>query len=88
MGKLQYFEPIKSGGQVIVSPLEEAIEEGIARWKSSLVGQFLDKPLPFYLVQKSVDVMWKQFGKVEVFSQENGMHIFRLKNKATCDEVL
>jgi hypothetical protein len=48
-------------------PPEEAIEEGITKWKSILVGQFLDKPLPFFLVKKSVAIMWKQHGKVEVF---------------------
>jgi hypothetical protein len=54
----------------------------------SLVGQFLDKPLPYYLVKKAVDTMWKQFGKVEVFLLENGMFIFRFADEATRDEVL
>lgn len=60
---------------MVVSPMEEDIEEGIAKWRPSLVGQFLDKPLPFYLVKKSVEIMWKQFGEVEVFSVENGMYL-------------
>jgi hypothetical protein len=64
------------GEQVLVSPLEEAIIEGIDKWKSSIVEQFLDKPLPFYLVKGYVANMWKQYEDIEVFSLENGMFIF------------
>lgn len=88
MEKLEYFEPIMSGGRVIVSPLEEDIEEGISKWKLCLVGQFFDKPLPFYFVKKSVAIMWKHFGEVEVFSLENGMYLFRFSDEGICDEVL
>jgi hypothetical protein len=82
MGKLEYFAPIYDGEQVIVSPPEEAIEEGIAQWNSSLVGQFLDKTCPCLLVKKYVQLMWKQIGDIEVFSIENGMFIFRLSDEA------
>lgn len=62
--------------------------EGIAKWKlTSLVGQFLDKPLPFFLVKKSVAIMWKQYREIEVFSLENGMYIFRFPDEVTCEEV-
>jgi hypothetical protein len=53
-----------------------------------LVGQFLDKPLPFFLVKKAVDSMWKQYGSVDVFLMENGMYIFRFSDEMTRDEVL
>jgi hypothetical protein len=88
MGKLEYIAPTITGGQVFVSPLEEDVEEGIARWNSSLVGQFLDKALPFFLVKKSVQFMWKQFGEVEVFLVENGIFIFKFSDEAVCEEVL
>jgi hypothetical protein len=32
--------------------------------------------------------MWKQYGKVEVFSLENGMYIFRFSDEATYNEVM
>jgi hypothetical protein len=48
----------------------------------------MDKSLPYFLVKKSVTAMWSQYGEVEVFSLENGMYIFRLKDEATCDEIL
>ncbi|KAK3229305.1 hypothetical protein Dsin_001186 [Dipteronia sinensis] len=85
---LQYFEPEVIDGKVVVEPPSEVIEEGIFKWSSSLVGQFLDKPLPYYHVKKAVDILWKQFGEVEVFLLENGMYIFRFADEATRDEVL
>jgi hypothetical protein len=53
-----------------------------------MIGQFLDKPLPFFLVKKSIDIMWKRYGTVEVFSLENGLFIFRFSDEVTRDEVL
>lgn len=53
-----------------------------------LGGQFMDKSLPYFLVKKAVTGMWSQFGDVEVFSLENGMHIFRFQDEATCDEIM
>jgi hypothetical protein len=37
-GRLQLFEPVRVDGKIVVKPLVEDVEEGIARWKSSLVG--------------------------------------------------
>jgi hypothetical protein len=54
----------------------------------ALLGYFLDKPLPYFLVKKSVSIMWKQYGEVEVFSLENGMFIFRFQDESTCEDVL
>jgi hypothetical protein len=88
LGKLEYVARRKLGAKVVVSPPVQAVEEGIDIWKASLVGQFLDKPLPFFLVKKSVAQMWKQYGQVEVFSLENGMFIFRFPDEFTCNEVM
>lgn len=43
-----------------MKPQEEAIQEGITKWSPSLVGQFLDKPLPFYIVKRYVNCMCGQ----------------------------
>jgi hypothetical protein len=60
---LAYFAPQKSGDRILVSPPEQAVEEGVDKWKHSLVGQFLDKPLPFFLVRKiscsNVETIWR-----------------------------
>jgi hypothetical protein len=82
LGNLQFFVSKKFGAKV------SAVEEGISKWHSCLVGQVLDKPLPFFLVKKAVTCMWKQCGNLEVFSLENGMFMFRFQDEVTCDEVL
>jgi hypothetical protein len=38
-----------------VKPPKEAIEEAISKWSSFLVGQFLDKSLPYYIVKRIVE---------------------------------
>jgi len=88
MGSLQYFEPKKNGGKTCFFPLDAVVEEGIVKWKSSLVRQFMDKQLPYFLVKKSVESMWKQYGVVEVFSLDNGMFIFIFQDEVTCEEIL
>ena len=76
LGALQYFAPSCEDGRVVVKPPREAIEEGILKWSSSLVGQFLDKPLPFYIVERTVDNLLAQYRKVAVFLLENGLYFF------------
>jgi hypothetical protein len=67
IGNLQYFAPSQEDGRVVVKPPKEAIEEVILKWSPSLVGQFLDKPLPYYTVKRAMDSFWAQYGKIEVF---------------------
>jgi hypothetical protein len=57
LGKLNFVAPRMLGNKVMVSSPLQDVEDGIPTWKTSLVGQFLDKPLPFYLVKKSVALM-------------------------------
>jgi len=44
--------------------------------------------LPYFLVKKYVESMWKQYDAVEVFSLDNGMFIFRFQDEATCEQIL
>jgi hypothetical protein len=71
-----------------VYPPADDVKEGVSKWRPSLVGQFFDKPLPFYLVKKDVTAMWKQYGEVEVFSLDNGLYIFRFQDELHCEEIL
>jgi hypothetical protein len=87
-GSLKYFAPSREDGKVVVKPPKEAMEEGILKWSPSLVGQFLDKPLPYYIVKRFVDNLWAQYGKVEVFLLENGLYLFRFRDEKTRDEVM
>jgi hypothetical protein len=88
LGALKYFAPSSEDGRIVVKPPKEAIEEGISKWSPSLVGQFLDKPLPFYVVKRIVDSLWAQYGKVEVFLLENGLYLFQFVDIKARDEVM
>jgi hypothetical protein len=85
---LHYYAPARENGKIVVKPPKEAIEEGVSKWSPSLVGQFLDKPLPFFIVKRTVDFMWAQYGKVEVFLLENGLYLFRFADVKTRDDVI
>jgi hypothetical protein len=67
LGSLQYFEPQRQNGRIIVQPPKEAIEERISKWSSSLIYQFMDKPLSFYVVKRTVENIWASFGSMELF---------------------
>jgi hypothetical protein len=88
IGALQYFAPSCEDGRVVVKPPLEAIEEDISKWSPSLVGQFLDKPLPYYIVKKTMESIWAQYGKIEVFLLENGLYLFRFADEKVRDEVM
>ena len=51
---------------MVVKPPQVAVDESIAKWESSPVGQFLEKSLPFWLVKRTVDGLWGQFGKEDI----------------------
>jgi hypothetical protein len=88
IGTLQYFAPSCENGKIVVKPPKEAIEEGILKWSSSLVGQFLDKPLPYYIVKRTVENLWTQYGKVEVYLLENGLYLFWFADEKSRDDVM
>jgi hypothetical protein len=88
LGALQYFAPSREEGKVVVKPPKVAIEEGILKWSPSLVGQFLEKPLPYYIVKRTMDNLWANFGKVEVFLLKNGLYLFCFANERARDEVM
>ncbi len=85
--KLEYHAPLKVEGKVVVKPPQKAVDEGIAKWESSLVGQFLEKSLPFWLVKRTVDALWGQFGKVDTFSLDNGLFLFKFADIQSRDSV-
>ena len=74
---MQFFEPKRIDRKVVVQPPGEAVDEAIAKWESSLIGQFLDKAPSFLLVKRFVEALWGQYGLVEVFALDNGMFLFR-----------
>ena len=52
---LEFFIPQRINGRTIVKPPQDAVEEGVGERVNYLVGQFMDKSLPFHLVKNFVD---------------------------------
>ena len=52
------------------------MDEGIAKWESSLIGKFFNKARSFLLVKRFVEDLRGQYGLVEVFALDNGMFLF------------
>lgn len=82
---LQYHASLKTNGRIVEKP---TVQEGIAKWFTNLVGQLLEKPLPFLLVKKSVQGLWRLFGWVEVFSLDNGLFHLKFDDLKSRDAVL
>ena len=62
--------------------------EGVAKWVNFLVGQFMDKSLPFHLVNNFMNHQWSQFGKVEVMTIERGCFCLNCEDAQIRDEIL
>jgi hypothetical protein len=87
-GSLEYHEPTRVNGHLLIQPPREVVEKGIRKWSSALIGQFLDKPLPFYVVKRAVDSLWEMYGKVDVSLLENGLYLSRFVDEQTRDTIL
>ena len=64
------------------------MDEGIAKWESSLIGKFFNKAPSFLLVKCFVEGLWGQYGLVEVFALDNGMFLFHFPDTRSRDSVL
>ena len=79
-GQLQYSKPQRTDGKFVVKPPEEAVMEGIDMWKGCLVGQFLDKQLPFSVVRLLVNKLWGKKEMPDISTTENGLYFFRFRD--------
>lgn len=73
---------------VIASIPMEIVELGKDNWSKSLVGYGVGKKLPFMLVKKFVEKIWKSFGKIEVLSNGQGCFIFNFDDESKLVEAL
>ena len=87
-GQLRYSKPHRTDGKIVVKPPEEAVMEGIDMWKGCLVGQFLDKRLPFPVVRSLVNKLWGKKGMPDISTTENGLYFFRFRDLDARDWVM
>ena len=87
-GPLQFCMPQCVDGMIVAKPSVEAVNEGIDMWKGCLVGQFLDKRLPFPVVRSLVNRLWGKREMPEISTTENGLFFFRFRDPEARDWVM
>ena len=85
---LQFYEPHYAEGKLVAKPPVEAVNEGIDMWKGCLVGQFLDKRLPFPVVRSLVNRLWGKREMPEISTTDNGLFFFRFRDSEARDWVM
>ena len=78
----------RTDGKIVVKPPEEAVMEGIDMWKGCLVGQFLDKRLPYPVVRSLVNKLWGKKEMPDISTTENGLYFFRFRDLDARDWVM
>ena len=87
-GPLQFYRPHSADGKLVAKPSVEAVNEGIDMWKGCLVGQFLDKRLPFSVVRSLVNRLWGKKKMPNISTTENGLYFFRFRDPEARDWVM
>ena len=85
---LQFYRPHCANGKLVAKPPAEAVNEGIDMWKGCLVGQFLDKRLPFPVVRSLVNRLWGKREMPDISTTGNGLFFFRFKDPEARDWVM
>ena len=85
---LQFYRPHCANGKLVAKPPTEAVNEGIDMWKGCLVGQFLDKRLPFPVVRSLVNRLWGKREMPDISTTGNGLFFFRFKDPEARDWVM
>ena len=85
---LAFYKPSTVDGKVTINPPPEAVAEGVGLWEGSLVGQFFDRRLPLHVVRSFVERLWGKHEIPEISITNNGLYIFRFKDRVARDWVL
>lgn len=60
---------------------------GIDKWKNNLVGYFLNKKLPFYVVRTIAMRIWGKLGLQEVLSNDHGFFLFLFSQEDALNKI-
>ncbi|KAK3212588.1 hypothetical protein Dsin_017294 [Dipteronia sinensis] len=85
---LKYYQPFQSGNRKCVSPPMEVAEDGSKAWKNWLVDYFIEKKLPFSLVNNIAMRLWGNHGLQEVLANDKGFFFFKFSDDEACSNVL
>ena len=87
-GPLHFHKPHCADGKIVARPSAEVVNEGIEMWKGCLVGQFLDKRLPFPVVRSLINRLWGKKEMSDISTTENGLFFFRFRDPEARDWVM
>ncbi|PIA55374.1 hypothetical protein AQUCO_00800259v1 [Aquilegia coerulea] len=74
---LEWIDSETIGGATVVP--RDIIDQGINLWKDYLVGFFVDKRMPFFLVKRTVEREWKLKGGLEI-KTDGKLYYFKFGN--------
>ena len=77
---LEFIQPSVIDGRIKVCPPVDVAEEGSECWRTTLVGYFVGKRLPFKVVDSIAHKIWGRYGLREVLSSDNGFFFFKFDN--------
>ena len=83
---LSYIPP--SDGESVVTPPDEALKEGNAKLKCTIVGTFSKGIAPFPRVMEFANNVWKNKGLIHVGQKDNRTFIFRFANETAMNNAL
>ncbi|KAK8605580.1 hypothetical protein V6N13_102358 [Hibiscus sabdariffa] len=69
----------------LVKPSSDILDEGIAEWKCSLVGQFIGDAPNFNAMQKLAEMMWGKMYNVKVSLAGANLYVFSFANATVRD---
>lgn len=64
------------------------MDDGISKWKNTLVGYFVDKILPFSVVKPKAFLLWVDYGLKEVRAMGDGLFLFIFNNVSGPQAIL
>ncbi|KAK3229976.1 hypothetical protein Dsin_001857 [Dipteronia sinensis] len=68
--------------------MDPSSKNGSKVWKNCLVGYFIEKKLPFSLVNNIAMRIWGNRGLLEVLANEKGFYFFKFSDDEACSNVL
>ncbi|KAF5205327.1 Rna exonuclease [Thalictrum thalictroides] len=80
-----YYIPPNVGDCIAIN--DDLLEEGAKDWEDCVVGFFLDKKLPYTLVQTMVKKRWKLQGELEI-GLDGDMYYFKFNNAQDREDAL
>ncbi|KAF5184816.1 Rna exonuclease, partial [Thalictrum thalictroides] len=66
---LEWIEPEMEGDVTVVPRM--ILDKGVDLWKNHLVGYFIDKMMPFFLVKRTFEKEWKLKGGLQITTDGN-----------------